>query len=110
MLVPAQPCHLTGASTLGKTRTRRCSEHVMTTQPTRAADHAPADARRGAPADVASWRASRLRDAGFPVALADALARERVDLHALLELVDRGCPPELAARILAPDDTFAGPW
>jgi hypothetical protein len=25
-----------------------------------------------------------------------------IDLHALLELVDRGCPPALAARILAP--------
>jgi hypothetical protein len=25
-----------------------------------------------------------------------------IDLHALLELVDRGCPPELAARILSP--------
>jgi hypothetical protein len=27
-----------------------------------------------------------------------------VDLHQLLELVDRGCPPELAVRILAPLD------
>jgi hypothetical protein len=25
-----------------------------------------------------------------------------VDLHALIELVERGCPPVLAARILAP--------
>ena len=25
-----------------------------------------------------------------------------MDLHALLELVDRGCPPRLAVRILAP--------
>jgi len=25
------------------------------------------------------------------------------DLHALLELVDRGCPPALAVRILAPE-------
>jgi hypothetical protein len=33
------------------------------------------------------------------------LARDpRTDLHALLELVDRGCRPELAARILAPLD------
>lgn len=24
------------------------------------------------------------------------------DLHALIELVERGCPPELAVRILAP--------
>jgi hypothetical protein len=27
-----------------------------------------------------------------------------MDLHALLGLVDRGCPPDLAARILAPLD------
>ena len=51
------------------------------------------------------WRADRLRRAGFAPALADALARDwAYDLHALLELVDRGCPPELAVRILAPLD------
>jgi hypothetical protein len=26
----------------------------------------------------------------------------RIDLHAVLELIDRGCPPGLAARILTP--------
>jgi hypothetical protein len=45
-----------------------------------------------------------LREAGFPPVLARTLARTRVDLHALLELVDAGCPPELAARILSPLD------
>jgi hypothetical protein len=30
-------------------------------------------------------------------------ADPRFDLHALLELVDRGCPPPLAVRILAPE-------
>jgi hypothetical protein len=40
---------------------------------------------------------------------------DRIDLHALLELIDRGCPPELAARIMAPltdrpsDETCALP-
>jgi hypothetical protein len=35
--------------------------------------------------------------------MAEALARNpSVDLHALLDLVDNGCPPPLAARILAP--------
>lgn len=49
------------------------------------------------------WRVQRLLSAGFATDLAESLAREdRVDLHELLELVDRGCPPELAARILAP--------
>jgi hypothetical protein len=27
-----------------------------------------------------------------------------IDLHAVLKLVDRGCPPALAARIFAPLD------
>jgi hypothetical protein len=50
-----------------------------------------------------SWRRCRLREASFPASLADSLAEQPgVDLHALLALVDRGCPPELAARILAP--------
>jgi hypothetical protein len=57
--------------------------------------------------DVEAWRLRRLVDAGFPLALALQLAATPgVDLHALLALLDRGCPPELAARILAPiDDT-----
>jgi hypothetical protein len=43
--------------------------------------------------------------AGFPIDLAQRLARnDRMDLHRLLELVDRGCPPHLATRILAPLD------
>ena len=55
------------------------------------------------------WRARRLIDAGFPIELAQRLARtDRIDLHQLLELVDRGCPPALAARILAPLDETTG--
>jgi hypothetical protein len=54
---------------------------------------------------VAEWRRRRLLAAGFAPELAARLAeRCDVDLHATLELVDRGCPPELAARILAPLD------
>jgi len=52
-------------------------------------------------AEVLRWRSSRLRAAGFDPSLALALAAEGdVDLHALLDLVDRGCPPHLAARIM----------
>jgi hypothetical protein len=52
---------------------------------------------------VVAWRTERLVAAGFDRELATALAGDRAfDLHALLELVDRGCPPPLAARILAP--------
>jgi len=51
------------------------------------------------------WRRQQLRRAGFSDALAQAgAAEQRMDLHELMELVDRGCPPELALRILAPLD------
>jgi hypothetical protein len=59
--------------------------------------------RHHGPRDVRAWRLCWLLDAGFERPLAERLAETpTVDLHALLELVDRGCPPELAARILEP--------
>lgn len=65
--------------------------------------------RQSAQHEVVAWRVERLRNAGFGPAAAERLARDQhYDLHALLELVDRGCRPELAARILAPLDA-AGP-
>jgi hypothetical protein len=55
--------------------------------------------------DLVGWRIDRLRVAGLDDALAGQIARDgRYDLHELLELIDRGCPPPLAARILAPID------
>jgi hypothetical protein len=60
-----------------------------------------ADQRAGT--DVVAWRRGRLLDAGFTHGLASRLAATPgVDLHALLDLVNRGCPPELADRILSP--------
>jgi hypothetical protein len=54
---------------------------------------------------VLAWRARRLREAGLEPGLATAIAADcGYDLHALLELVDRGCPADLAVRILAPLD------
>ena len=54
-------------------------------------------------ADVVAWRRDQLIDSGFPAALAEEVAGDRrFDLHALVELVEGGCPPELAVRILAP--------
>lgn len=51
------------------------------------------------------WRRERLVESGFPLPAAAGLAKDsRYDLHALIELVERGCPPALAARILAPLD------
>lgn len=59
---------------------------------------------------VVEWRRSRLVAAGFPDELAEELAHTcAADLHALIELVERGCPPPLAARILAPLDGEAHP-
>ncbi len=58
---------------------------------------------------VVAWRRRQLLSAGFPPDLAGALAEESsFDLHALLQLVERGCPPALAARILAPADGEGG--
>jgi hypothetical protein len=53
--------------------------------------------------DVVGWRRERLTQTGFPPDLVDRVVDDpRYDLHALIELVERGCPPELAVRILAP--------
>ncbi len=42
-------------------------------------------------------------EAGFHPNLAALVAADPCwDLHAILELVERGCPPRLATRILAP--------
>ncbi|WP_217913970.1 hypothetical protein [Miltoncostaea marina] len=55
------------------------------------------------PRNVVRWRRGALEHAGVPRGLAERLAREPgVDLHALIGLVERGCPPETAARILWP--------
>lgn len=59
---------------------------------------------------VAVWRRDQLVASGFPLRLASRVAHDgRYDLHALIELVERGCAPELAVRILAPleDDLAA---
>jgi hypothetical protein len=69
------------------------------------------DTQRTAPnaapreAQIVRWRHDRLIAAGFANDLAADLAQSReTDLHAVLDLIDRGCPPALAARILAPLD------
>jgi hypothetical protein len=57
---------------------------------------------------VVRWRREQLAASGFPSALAARLAEDaRYDLHALIELCERGCAPELAVRILAPLDQEA---
>jgi hypothetical protein len=52
---------------------------------------------------IVRWRRRQLVDSGFPLPLAARIAADsRYDLHALIELVECGCRPELADRILAP--------
>jgi hypothetical protein len=66
---------------------------------------ANAELSTGTSADVVGWRRRQLANSGFPPLLAaGAAADERFDLHALIELAERGCPPDLAVRILAPFD------
>jgi hypothetical protein len=85
------------------TRTDMTSHHVV---PPETKAVAPG---RAPGSDVEAWRLRRLVDAGFPLPLAlELAATPGVDLHALLALLDRGCPPELAARILAPIEDADG--
>jgi hypothetical protein len=59
--------------------------------------------------EIVAWRRRQLVEAAFPAALARCVADDRsYDLHALIELAERGCPPALAVRILAPLDERAG--
>ncbi len=55
--------------------------------------------------DVVGWRREQLVHAGFPLPLAVRVGNDgRYDLHALIELAERGCEPRLAVRILAPTE------
>jgi hypothetical protein len=52
---------------------------------------------------VIAWRRTQLVRSGFQEEAAASVAEDdRYDLHRLVELVERGCPPELALRIVAP--------
>jgi hypothetical protein len=50
---------------------------------------------------VERWRADALERAGFSAdAAASIAARQDVDLHSAIDLLERGCPPDVAVRIL----------
>jgi hypothetical protein len=50
---------------------------------------------------VERWRAQELRRAGYdPQGASELAARNDVDLHRAIELLERGCPPDLALAIL----------
>jgi len=48
---------------------------------------------------VHNWRALQLTRLGVPAPLAEAAA-DHVDWHQVASLVRRGCPPQLALRIV----------
>ena len=51
--------------------------------------------------EIVLWRAEELQRAGFRPVLAEALAtRKDVDLHLAVDLVKKGCPDDMAIRIL----------
>jgi hypothetical protein len=53
------------------------------------------------PHRIESWRAEALERAGYDRGAALRLAqRQDVDLHRAVELLEAGCPPELALKIL----------
>ncbi len=50
---------------------------------------------------IERWRAEELERAGYEARAAGRLAvRHDVDLHAAVELLERGCPSDLALKIL----------
>ena len=52
---------------------------------------------------VVAWQREQLAKAGFSLPITARVAGDpRYDLHALFQLAERGCDPELAVRILAP--------
>jgi hypothetical protein len=61
--------------------------------------------------EVVRWRCEQLVESGFALALATRVAENaHYDLHALIELVERGCEPDLAVRILAPLEEDGVAW
>ena len=60
---------------------------------------------------VVLWRCEQLVESGFAIGLATKVAEDaHYDLHALIELVERGCQPDLAVRILAPLEGDGPAW
>jgi len=53
--------------------------------------------------ELVNWRQLELEQCGFPRPLAARVARdESYDLQQLIELVQQGCSPALAVRIVSP--------
>jgi hypothetical protein len=51
-------------------------------------------------AQVEAWRLHVLLRAGYPLRVAERLAKSSADLHQAVMMLERGCTPHVAARIL----------
>jgi hypothetical protein len=50
---------------------------------------------------IERWRGEELERAGYsPGDAVELASRSYIDLHLAVELIERGCPPETATRIL----------
>ena len=64
-------------------------------------DDVTVERERDERAKVEGWRLHVLMEAGYPLPLAERIARSNADLHDAVTLVtQRGCRPEVAAEIL----------
>jgi hypothetical protein len=58
------------------------------------------DPRVGTSPEVEAWRLHVLLQAGYPLKVAERIAAANADLHVAVEMLERGCTPHMAARIL----------
>ena len=58
------------------------------------------EGRSDAGAAVEAWRLHVLLQAGYPLRVAERIARSDADLHQAVAMLQRGCTPQVAARIL----------
>jgi hypothetical protein len=56
--------------------------------------------RQGTSEEVEAWRLHVLLQAGYPLKVAERIARADADLHVAVEMLEQGCAPHIAARIL----------
>ena len=49
---------------------------------------------------VEAWRLHVLLQAGYPLKVAERLARSTADLHRAVDMFQQGCAPHVAERIL----------
>jgi hypothetical protein len=49
---------------------------------------------------VEAWRLHVLLQAGYPLRVAERLAKSSADLHKAVRILEHGCTPHTAARIL----------